>query len=93
MKEQVYFYHFNETAIKNGYEVRIANSWNAYDWLSQETTAKITKTMPISKVDEPIHSVLKMALLMENGGVLVNQFDTVFLGSLDWIEEMFENIG
>lgn len=34
MNEQIYLYYFNDTAQKFGYEVRTANSWNSYDWLS-----------------------------------------------------------
>jgi hypothetical protein len=35
--------------------------------------------------------VLKLALLMENGGILINQFDAVILGdSFKWVEDMFD---
>jgi len=50
--------------VQAGYEVRFANSWNSYDWLSAETIAKVTKTMQNSKVDERIHNLFKFALLM-----------------------------
>ncbi len=30
-------------------EIRLVTSWSAYDWLSDETLAKITKTMQNTK--------------------------------------------
>ena len=91
MHELVYLHHFNDTAHKFGYDFRFANSWNSYDWLSEETTAKISKAMQNSKVDDTVHNLLKIALLMENGGVLISQFDIFFRSeSLKWIENMFE---
>lgn len=46
--------------------------------------------MQNSKVDQTIHNVLKLSLLMENGGIIINQVDTIFLGEgFNWIEEMF----
>ena len=90
MSELVYLYHLNHTAISFGYEVRIVNSWTAYDWLSEKTINRISKAMQESKVDETVHNTLKLALLMENGGIMINQFDTMILGSsFSWIEEMF----
>jgi hypothetical protein len=48
--------------------------------------------MQNSLVDEPVHNILKLALLMENGGILINQFDTVLLGdSFDWVEQLFDS--
>jgi hypothetical protein len=92
MSEAIYFYYFNATASKFGYDVRFANSWNAYNWLSQDTIHRISNARQKSKVDEPVHNMLKVALLMEHGGLLVNQADVVFLGDdFKWIEDMFED--
>lgn len=44
------------------------------------------------KVDQSVHSVLKMALLLEQGGLLLNRPDVFFLGNdLQWLENMFES--
>jgi len=94
LNEQVYYHLFNHTAVHAGFEVRFANSWNSYDWLSNHTIANITKAMQNSKVDERIHNILKLALLMENGGMLINQIDIVLLGDdFDWVHELFEYEG
>ena len=90
MYELVYLHYWNHTAHRFGYQVRIANSWNAYDWLGNKTIDVISKAMQNSKADETIHNLLKIALLMENGGILIGQQDTVFLGdSFEWVERMF----
>jgi len=39
---QVHFHYLNHTAVMSGYEVRIVNSWTAYDWLKYETINSIT---------------------------------------------------
>ena len=31
---RIHFDYYNHTATVNGYEVRIVDSWTAYDWLS-----------------------------------------------------------
>ncbi len=51
MFSDVFIKHFIEKAKKFGYEIRYANSWNSYDWLTDETIAKISKTMQNSKID------------------------------------------
>ena len=86
METLLYLNHFNDTAHSFGYEVRFANSWNSYDWLSQEITDRITKVRQNCKVDEEIHNMLKVALLLENGGVMVEANDTVILGdNFNWL--------
>lgn len=91
MTEQIYLEYFNSTAHRFGYQVRTVNSWNSYDWLTENTIYSISKAMQNSKVDQTIHSVLKLALLMEHGGILVNQFDIGFLGDdFRWVEDMFD---
>jgi len=45
------FHYFNYTGHKNGYEVRIVDSWTAYDWLSKPTIHKITKAIQNVKID------------------------------------------
>lgn len=64
-------HYFNDTGRSRGYEVRIVNSWTAYDWLDSETIAGITKTIQNTKIDETVSSLLKLALLIKHGGVMV----------------------
>jgi hypothetical protein len=75
-----YLYHHKHVFEQFGYEVRLVNSLTSYDFLTNKTVYMISKAMQNSKVDEPIHSVLKLALIMENGGVLLNQPDIAILG-------------
>lgn len=79
MELQVYISHLNHTARSSGYEVRFANSWNSYDWLSNERAERITKAMQKNQIDEGVHTLLKLGLLIEHGGVLINSTDGVFL--------------
>jgi hypothetical protein len=89
--EIIYLYHFNATAVRFGFEVRMVNSWTAYDWLSHSMIQRISKGRMNAKVDEEVHSMLKTALLLENGGVLINQLDLVLLGdNFGWLEHMFD---
>lgn len=64
MFQQVFMAHLNATVPPMGYEVRFVNSWTAYDWISQDYTERITKAMHNSKIDEGVHNMLKMALLI-----------------------------
>jgi len=47
----------------NDYDVRIVNSWTAYDYLSNGTIANITATMQKVKINETVCNLLKLALL------------------------------
>lgn len=85
--DQTYWHYHKAVAAKLGYEVRVVNSWTAYDYLSDFTSAKISKIMQRSKVDQSVHPLLKLALLIENGGIMVNKPDTAIFGSsLDWLQ-------
>lgn len=64
MPTQGLIYSLSDSISKLGYEVRWVNSWNAYDWLTEATIARISKAMQNSKVDQTVHALLKIALLM-----------------------------
>jgi hypothetical protein len=85
--ELLYLYHFNHTFRSQGYEVHLVNSLTAYDHIpSNHTVARITQTMQASQIDEGVDNLLKLALLAEHGGVMINAFDTVFpQDDLRWI--------
>ena len=40
-------------------------------------------------MDVSVGELLTLGVLMENGGVLVKNYDTVFRGDLKWIEDAF----
>lgn len=79
MEMQVYISHLNQTARSSGFEVRFANSWNSYDWLSDNLSAIITSAMQKNQIDEGVHTLLKLGLLIENGGIILNIPDAVLL--------------
>ena len=71
MESDIFVNYYAELGQKVGYEVRFVNSWDTYDWFSNETANKITHTMQNCLIDEGVHSLLKLALLYERGGVLM----------------------
>ena len=46
------------------YEVCLINSWTAYDWLSEEITTNITKTMQQVQIDVGVDDLLILAVLI-----------------------------
>lgn len=83
----IYYYHLNETASKLGYEVRVVNSWTAYQWLHNQTVVEdITKTIQKTLIDETVDNLLKLALLIENGGILIGNLNVVINRDLRWLE-------
>ena len=72
-------------AAKSKFQVRVVNSETAYDWLMQETQIKITKTMQNMKIDVSINQVLKTALLMEHGGVMIKPRESLLVDNLQWL--------
>ena len=87
---RIQFDYFNHTATTNGYEVRIVNSWNAYDWLSEGMTKNITTTIQKTKIDETVCSLLKLALLIEHGGIMVGRMNFLLArDDFSWIDKMF----
>ena len=51
MEEDIFTQYKIHKAKEFNYEVRYVNSWNSYDWLSNETSGIISKTMQNSKID------------------------------------------
>lgn len=70
-------------------EIRMANSWDAYDWLSAKTTKKITKTMQNIRVDQKVNELLKIALLMEHGGIMVSLSEILLAPNINWVYHHF----
>ena len=72
MENDIYVNYLETFAKKQNYEVRMVNSWSAYDWLSNSTIENITKTMQNNLIDETVHNILKLALLADNGGIMAD---------------------
>jgi hypothetical protein len=72
--------------------VRIVNSWTAYDWLSPEVISNITKSIQKNQVDETVCSLLKLALLIEHGGIMVARNNFLLpTNDFKWIEDIFSH--
>lgn len=55
-----------------------------------EITRTITTSMQHSQIDESIGNLLKMALLLEHGGVLPVTLNSILVtDSLTWLKDMF----
>lgn len=58
-------------AKQSGYEIRFVDSWSAYDWLTKDITNKITYAMQNSKLEQSVDDLLRLALLLEHGGIMI----------------------
>jgi hypothetical protein len=86
MYEQMLGNYLKLAAEASGFEVRLANSWSAYDWLSPETEKKITKTKHQSLFEHKIDDLLRWGLLMDHGGVMVKLSENFFIeNNFDWL--------
>ena len=89
MENDIFVNYYVDYAQKANYEVRFANSWNSYDWFSNKTAEKITKTMQNCLINEGVHTLLKLALLYENGGVMLEWGNLFLTEGFEFLEEMF----
>ena len=71
MESDIFVNYYEDFGQRAGYQVRFVNSWNSYDWFSNSTAEMITRTMQNCLIDEGVHTLLKLAILHENGGVLM----------------------
>ena len=86
----IYIYHLKAVAAKNNFEVRVVDSWNAYNWISPDMSKRVSNIIQNTKLDESVASLLKLALLIENGGIMIGNLDSILLsGSLQWVQSMF----
>ena len=90
MVEQFLGKRLIRVAKESGLEVRVANSWNAYDYLSKQTAQRITKAMQNMRIEQKVNELLKVALLMEHGGILVSASELLLTNKLDWGFAHFE---
>jgi hypothetical protein len=90
MYDLVYLNNLQETLLSQGYKVYQVNSFNAYDFISdQNTIDRISRAIQGTQIDETVHNLLKLALLAEHGGLLIDSYDTVLVKNTSWIEGAF----
>lgn len=63
----------------------MATSWSAYEWLSPETTAKITKAMQNNKFQQRVGDLLRLGLLMEHGGMILKIQECFLVNDFKWV--------
>ena len=71
MLEQVMGHYLIHVAEKSGWEVRKVTSRTAYEYISPEINRIITSTMQHTLIEEKVDDLLRLALLLDNGGVMV----------------------
>ena len=72
----------------SGFEVRVVNNLNAYDWLSEEMIAFVKETHQKSKVELNVFELLRLALLYQHGGVSIRLPNILLMEDLDWVDEL-----
>jgi hypothetical protein len=72
MLEQVMGHYLIHIAEKSGWQIKIVNSWTAYDSLTPKTQKKVTFTMQNMLIEERVHDLYKLALLLDKGGVVID---------------------
>jgi hypothetical protein len=94
MYSLVFLIHLQEALLSQGYKVYQVNSFNAYDFISnQNIIDRISGAIQRTKIDEKVHNLLKLALLAEHGGLLIDSYDTVLAKNTSWIEGAFAKKG
>lgn len=85
MKESLTARQQIDVGRQSGYEVRIVNSISAYDWLSPDIAELIRKVKHNSRIYIPVADLLRIALLVEHGGVSIRISTHLFTENMDWI--------
>ena len=75
--------------MQSQWKVVIVNSKTAYDYLSPEITQRITYTMQHMLIEEKVNDLLRLALLMENGGIVIRVTEALPLSGFNWLSEYF----
>ena len=73
------------------YEVKIANHRNAYNWLTPNTIETIRKAKHSGVTTNKVDDLLKLALLIEHGGILLDVDKIIMLESVDKLNEWIES--
>jgi hypothetical protein len=73
---------------QSGYEVRVVDSITAYEWLSPEIVEAIRKAKHNSKIFIHVSELLRLALLIEHGGLSIRPGRILLTENLDWIDSI-----
>ena len=79
-----------DVAKASGFEVRIVDNLNAYDWLSQKSIDFIKQAHLRSIVQMPVFELLRLALLYEHGGVALRLPHIIMIDSISWAQDLIE---
>jgi len=89
MLEQVMSHYLIHVANQSGWEVKPVNSWSAYGHLNPDTQMKITDTMQRMYLEEKVHDLYKLGLLIDKGGVVISPTELLPIENFSWIEKFF----
>jgi hypothetical protein len=90
MVEAVVARHLMHVARQSGFEVRAVDCLSAYDWLTPEMAEWVRRTKHKSKYILAVEELLRIALLVEHGGLSVLLPNHVFPDSLAWLYDLLE---
>jgi hypothetical protein len=79
-----------EAGRRSGWEVRVVDGISAYDWLSPAMCERVRLAKHKSKYILSVNELLRVALLVEHGGLSVRLPRYIFPGGLNWLHEMLE---
>ena len=81
----------NHIAFAEGssYEARQVDYLTSYKWLSEPTIDAVKNARSGAKISNSVNDLLRLALLMEHGGVMVDISTTLFLSSIQEASKHF----
>ena len=71
MIEQVMGHYIIHIANQSGWEVKRVDSRTAYQYITEQTAKKISYTMQNMLIEEKVNDLIRLALLMDNGGIAI----------------------
>ncbi len=62
---------------------------SAYQWLSDPVKDIVTKAMHRRRYELSVEDFLRLALIIEHGGISLLLGDAILIEELDWIQNIF----
>lgn len=82
--------HLIHVGHKSGFDVRVVDAFSAYDWLSPQMVERVRVAKHKSKYILAVEELLRVALLVEHGGLSVRFPRYIFPGDLEWLYQILE---
>lgn len=82
--------HLMHVGKKSGFDVRVVDVFTAYGWLSPQMAERVRVAKHKSKYMLAVEELLRVALLVEHGGLFVRFPRYIFPGDLEWLYQILE---